>query len=342
MNDLVLLTGSNGLLGAHTALALLRSGFRVRATARDARKAASRFDALVPPEQRERLDLVSLDLMRDEGWESAADGCTYVVHTASPVPSGPVRREEEVIEPARQGALRALRAARSARVKRVVLTSSTAAVLWGHTRDGSRTFNEDDWTLLGEDVAAYEKSKTLAEHAAWDYVSGLPEGERFELVTILPGAILGPLLDREASVSGEIVRVLLARAMPGVPDLGFALVDVRDAADMHVAALTAPGAAGQRFLIAGPHTPMREIAAVLSRHFGPRGFRIPSRALPSVLVRLMALWDANAALTARELGKRQDVSSGRARATLGFQPRSAEEMIVAMGESMVRLGIVSP
>ncbi|MEO7733408.1 MAG: hypothetical protein ABIY55_20770 [Kofleriaceae bacterium] len=169
----------------------------------------------------------------------------------------------------------------------------------------------------------------------------MPEQERFELVAVLPGAILGPLLDGNFSVSGIIVRALLAREFPGTPDLGFALVDVRDAAEMHVAAMTAPGAAGKRFIVAGEHTPMVDIAAILARHYRPRGFRVPTQRLPSFVIKTMALWDATAALTANELGKRQDVSSKRAREMLGFKPRSAEEMILAMADSMIAHGVVA-
>jgi dihydroflavonol-4-reductase len=340
MSQLVLLTGANGFVGAHTMLALLRSGFRVRAAIRDVARAQSRFARFVPPEQSERLSFAELDLTRDDGWQEAATNCVYIVHTASPVPAGPVKNAADVIEPARAGTLRALRAAHLAKVKRVVVTSSTAAVLWGHARDGSKVYDERDWTVLSDSVAAYERSKTLAERAAWEYVESLPENERFELVTLLPGAILGPQLDREGSVSGTIVRALLAREFPGVPDLGFALVDVRDVAEMHVAAMTLPRASGERFIIAGAHTSMREIAAVLARHYGPRGYNVPTRRLPSFLVKTMALWDETAALTASELGKRQDVSAAKAQKVLGWKPRSTEEMITAMADSMIAHGVV--
>jgi len=285
MSELVLLTGANGFLGSHTTLALLRAGFRVRASVRDVAKAEKRYATFTAEHERAHLSFVSLDLARDDGWQEAATGCTYVVHTASPVPTGPVANAADIVEPAREGTLRALRAARTAKVKRVVLTSSTAAVIWGRARDGSKVYDENDWTVLSESVAAYERSKTISEQAAWALVDALPEDDRFELVTVLPGAILGPLLDRDCSVSGTIVRALLAREFPGVPDLGFALVDVRDAAEMHVAAMTAPEAAGRRFIVAGPHTPMTEIAAVLARHYAPRGFRVPTRRLPGRLER---------------------------------------------------------
>ena len=342
MSDLVLLTGASGFLGAHTALALLRAGFRVRAGVRDVAMTGSRFAAFTPVSERARLSFVGLDLRRDDGWQAAAAGSRYVVHVASPVPAGPVKNAADVVEPAVEGTLRVLGAARSAKVERVVVTSSTAAVIWGQARDGTKTYDETDWTVVNASVGAYERSKTFAEHAAWDYVRGLPESERFELVTLLPGAILGPLLDSDYSVSGSIVRALLGREFPGVPDLGFALADVRDVAEMHVAALSRPDAASQRFILAGPHTPMTEIAATLARHYGPRGFRVPTRRLPSFLIQVMALWNASAALTAGELGKRQDVSSKRARELLGFSPRSTEEMLVAMADSMIAHGIVTP
>lgn len=337
MTETVLLTGASGFLGAHLALALLRAGFAVRGTVRDVARAEERFARFDVP-VRDRLSFVAADLGHDEGWERAAAGCAFVIHSASPVPMGPVRDPATIIEPAREGTLRVLRAAEAARAKRVVLTSSTAAVIWGHARDGSKTYDERDWTnLAGPGVGAYEQSKTLAERAAWELAEKAP----FELVAILPGAILGPVLDADFSVSGQIVRALLTRELPGVPDLGFALVDVRDVAAMHVAALTTPPAAGERFIVAGPHVAMAEVAAILARRFGPEGFRVPQRRLPSFLIRVMALWDATAALTAGELGKRQDVSADRARAVLGFRPRETEAMVVAMAESMIAHGIVT-
>ncbi len=338
MTDTVLVTGASGFLGAHVVLALLRAGFRVRGTVRDVARATERFARFDLPD-RGRLTFVPADLAHDGGWEEAATGCAFVVHTASPVPSGPVADEDAVIAPARDGTRRVLRAAAVAGARRVVVTSSTAAVLWGHARDGTKTYDERDWTDLdAAGVGAYERSKTLAERAAWELA-----GEHgLELVAILPGAILGPLLDGDFSVSGQIVKALLARELPGVPDLGFALVDVRDVAAMHVAALTAPAAAGNRFVVAGPHVPMAEVAAILARHYASRGFRVPQRRLPSFAIRLMALWDATASLTAGELGKRQDVSSERAREVLGFEPRATEEMVLAMAESMLAHAVIAP
>jgi dihydroflavonol-4-reductase len=224
----------------------------------------------------------------------------------------------------------------------VVMTSSTAAVLYGRERNGSKTYNEDDWSLLGKDVGTYERSKTLAERAAWDFIESPSNSDRMELVTVNPGAILGPVLDKDFSVSGEIVRKLLNRELPGVPDLGWALVDVRDVAGVHVTAMTHPRAAGQRFIVASEHVPMSEIAGILSVHFGSLGFKVPTRRVPSWVLKIVALWDKTIALTVSELGKRQDVSSERARTMLGWEPRSVERMVVDMAESMIRYGVIAP
>lgn len=341
-NPTVLVTGATGFVAMHCILKLLDGGWTVRGTLRDLRRADALADVLARHgATRERLQFAQADLGDDRGWAEAVRGCEYVLHVASPVPAAPPKNPEEVIAPAREGTLRVLRAAAAAGVKRVVLTSSTAAVFSGHPRDGGRTYDEADWSDLDAGLTAYERSKTLAERAAWDYVASLPAASRPELVAVLPGAVLGPVLDKDFSVSGEIVRKLLTREFPGCPDLGWALVDVRDLAEAHVAAMTRPEAAGQRFIVAGEHTPMERVARILAAHFGPRGFRIPTGRLPGWLLRVVALWDAGAALTVGELGRRQDVTSERARAVLGWRPRPIERMVVDMGESMIACGAVA-
>ncbi|HET7503015.1 MAG TPA: NAD-dependent epimerase/dehydratase family protein, partial [Kofleriaceae bacterium] len=222
-----------------------------------------------------------------------------------------------------------------------VMTSSISAVLYGHKRDGSRTYDENDWSILSDKISPYDRSKTIAERAAWDYVQGLPNGQRFELVTINPGVVLGPVLDNEFSISGEVVRKLLAGELPGCPDLGWATVDVRDVADAHVIAMAHPQAAGQRFIVAIEHASWREIAQILARHFGPKGFKVPTRGVPNFVLRIVSLWDKTAKMAVPELGKRQDVSSERARKVLGWKPRDLETMVVDMAESMIQLGVVS-
>lgn len=339
-NPQVLVTGASGFLGMRCVLRLLEGGYRVRGAVRSSARAEAVKEALAKHADLRDLSFAYVDLDRDQGWEEATSGCSHIFHVASPVPREPPASAEEVIRPARDGVLRVLKAATQTGVQRVVLTSSTAAVFWGHKRDGSKVYNEDDWTILNRDVGPYEQSKTLAERAAWEYVEGLSNGQKFELVSLLPGVILGPVLGKEWSISGEIIRKLLEAELPGCPNLGFATVDVRDVADAHVLAMTVPEAANKRFILALEHVQWLEIAQILHHHFGPRGFKIPRRSLPSWLMKGVALLDKTAAVAVPELGKRQDVTSEHARSVLGWTPRDVETSVLDMAESMIQGGIV--
>lgn len=337
MNERVLLTGATGFLASHCIVALVEAGYSVRGTVRSLERGQALLKRLpLSDEQRTRVELVTADLSKDDGWAEAMRGCRYVMHVASPVPGSPPKDPQTVIRPAREGTVRVLKAAIAAKIERVVMTSSTAAVVWGNLRDGSKTYDETQWTTLGPDVGAYETSKTLAEKDAWETV----KGSSTELVTINPALIVGPVLDPDASVSGEVVRLLLAREIPGVPDLGYAMVDVRDVANVQVQALTKPDIAGKRFLVGGRHVQMEEVAQLLSAHFGPKGFKVPTRRIPRWVLKVVALWQPAARLTANELGKRQDITDALARKTFDYAPRPFDESLIAMGESMVTLGVV--
>ena len=338
-DETVLVTGASGFIAMHCILQLLASGWRVRGTLRTPSRAGKVRETLARHvDPGDRLAFASADLSRDDGWQEAARGCTYVLHVASPFPREVPRHEDDLIVPARDGALRVLRAAAGEGVRRVVMTSSLAAVVYGHVRDGSRTFDEDDWSIT-EGISAYEKSKTIAERAAWDFARS-PEAKGLELVVINPGLVLGPILDEDYGTSGEVVRKLMRREFPGCPNLGWAPVDVRDVAAAHLAAMIAPEAAGQRFCCAIEHAWMSDIARILEERFAARGYRIPRRRLPDWLVRVVAIFDKTTRLAVHDLGQRQDVSSERVRKVLGWQPRSLEEMVTSMGESMIEQGVV--
>jgi dihydroflavonol-4-reductase len=339
----VLVTGASGFIAQHTIVALLRAGYRVRGTVRSAAKGERTRETLaahVAGALGDRLAFVQAELTSDAGWAEAVRGCRFVLHMASPLPAAPPKDENELIIPAREGALRVLRAAVAARVQRVVMTSSVAAVLYGHARDGSRRYDERDWTELSSEVGAYEKSKTLAERAAWSYLESLPHEQAIEFCTINPGLVLGPLLAAEHSTSGELVRKLLKRELPGCPDVGWAVVDVRDVAAAHLAAMETAAAAGQRFITAIEHASMLDIAKILAAEFGPRGYRVPTRKVPNAVLRLVSLWDKTARLALGELGRRQDVDPARARTVLGWRPHSLRDTVVAMGESMIAYRVV--
>jgi len=348
MTDTVLVTGATGFIAQHCILQLLEGGWSVRGTARSAGRTAEVADVLRPhlsPAAQARLDgsfeVVAADLTADAGWADAVRGCRFVLHVASPIPRTPPKHEDELIIPARDGVLRVLRAASTNGVERVVLTSSTAAVIYGRDRD--HVFTEDDWSNVDDKrIGAYEKSKTLAERAAWDLMGSLGDDHPMELVAINPGLVLGPILSEDYGTSGELVKKILDRDFPAIPDVNYALVDVRDVAAAHLAAMTTPEAAGQRFLCAIENHSMRDVAKVLAQHLDGKGFKVPTGNLPGFVLRVVALWDKTASLALNDLGVHQDVDSSRIRKVLGWEPRGMEEMVVATADSMIEHGVVAP
>jgi dihydroflavonol-4-reductase len=339
--ETVLVTGGSGFLGAHSILQLLNAGYRVRTTVRSLKREADVRAMLKAggAEPGEALSFVTANLMEDAGWSQAVAGCDFVLHVASPFPPSQPKNEDELIIPAREGALRVLRAARNEGVKRVVLTSSFAAISYGSSST-NKTFTEEDWTNLNSDhLSPYVKSKTLAERAAWDFIAR--EGGALELAVVNPVGIFGPVLGGDYSTSIQIVQRLMDGAVPGCPRLFFGIVDARDVADLHVRAMTNPAANGQRFLaVAGDSMSIQQIALVLKRRLGNAARRVPTRVLPDWLVRLVSLADPTVAQFIPELGKIKHATNAKARELLDWTPRSNEEAIVATAESLLQLGLL--
>ncbi|TCK23690.1 dihydroflavonol-4-reductase [Ancylobacter aquaticus] len=337
----VLVTGGSGFIAAHVILALLRAGHEVRATLRDmGREGEARAQlAAGGAQEGAALGFHHADLLDDDGWDAAMAGCDYALHVASPVPAGLAAGDEAgLIRVAREGTLRVLKAARAAGVRRVVVTSSFAAVGYGHAPRAGR-YDERDWTDPdGPDVDAYTRSKTLAERAAWDFIAA--EGG-MELATINPVVVLGPALGADMSASLDLIRALLDGAVPATPRIYLGLVDVRDVADLHLKAMTAPEAAGERFLAtAGDAVSLHEMARTLRAGLGPAGRRVPRFQLPDLAVRLAALALPMARMAVPRLGIRCSASNAKARDVLGWSPRPAQEAILATAESLIRLGLV--
>jgi nucleoside-diphosphate-sugar epimerase len=337
----VLVTGGSGFIGSHVILQLLAAGHHVRTTVRSpGREAAVR--ALLKAggaEPGERLSFFAADLLTDAGWPAAVAGCDYVLHVASPFPETIPKNEDDLIIPAREGTLRVLRAARTANVKRVVLTSSFAAVGYGHAPGTtSQPFDETSWTdPAGPDVAPYVKSKTVAERAAWDYC----KSAGLELAVVNPVGVFGPVLGADYSTSLLIVQRLMDGAIPGCPKLHFGVVDVRDVADLHVRAMTNPAAKGERFLaVAGAFMSMREIALALKARLGEAARRVPTRELPNFMVRLASVFDPAVKQILPELGKPKSATAAKAQRLLGWQPRPRETAVVETAESLLRLGLL--
>lgn len=336
----VLVTGVSGFIALHCSLELLKNGYKVRGTLRSADRAESISKSLGQHTDIEgRLTFATADLTADEGWNEAVQGCEYVLHVASPLPRHPPKHEDELVIPAREGALRVLTAAGNAGVKRVVMTSSVAAVAFGVPIVPGKVFDEKDWSDP-EKVPAYEKSKTLAERAAWDYIKNLPEDRKFEFLTINPGLVLGPILDNDWGTSNEVIRKLMARELPGVPNLGFMVVDVRDVAHAHLSALTTPAAAGKRFCCVAEFVWMAEVARLLAEEMRPRGYKIPQIKLPDFMVKLAALFDRTTRLIVPFLGERREISNKQIKDVFDWQPHGLRETIRATAESLIEHGVV--
>jgi nucleoside-diphosphate-sugar epimerase len=336
-----LVTGGSGFIGSHSILQLLAAGHRVRTTVRSLKRERDVRAMLKEggAEPGDRLSFVVADLENDAGWSEAVTGCEYVLHVASPFPANIPKNEDELIVPAREGALRVLRASRDSGVTRVVLTSSFAAIGYGHQPQGT-PFDETSWTDPGgADVRPYVKSKTLAERAAWEFIAS--EGGALELSVVNPVGVFGPVLASDYSTSILLVQRMMDGAMPGCPRLYFGVVDVRDVADLHIRAMTDPAAKGERFLaVAGDFMSILDIARVLRRRMGASAKRVPTLQLPNWLVRLAALRDPAVQQIVPELGKTKNATNQKAIRMLGWAPRSNEDAIVATAESLVRLGLL--
>jgi len=340
MGERVLITGGSGFIGAHTIVQALKAGHAVTTTIRSpSRQDEVRGFIRAGGADPAGLQFAFADLMKDDGWAEAVSGKDYVLHVASPFPPTVPKDEDELIVPAREGTLRVLRAAKAAGVKRVVVTSSMAAVAYGHANaKPSRPYTEEDWTdPNGADVRAYVKSKTIAERAGWEWAKA--NGQ--EMAVVNPSAVLGPLLGKDYSSSIELVKKLMEGAMPGCPKLGFMIVDVRDVADMHLRAMTDPAAAGERFLAcSGDFMWMQDVAQVLREKMGAAAKKVPAGGIPDWLVKVLANLDPVVKQVVPELGRERPCTSAKAQRLLGWRPRTPEDAIIATAESLVELGMV--
>ena len=338
MADTVLVSGGSGYIAGFLIRQLVAEGWTVHTTVRSLAKEEAVRQLLAVDNS--RLSFFAADLNADTGWAEAMAGCSHVAHLASPLPGGVPKHADELIVPARDGALRALRAAKAAGVRRFVMTSSVAAIAYGRGR-GVHHFTEADWTLLDKPgITAYVQSKTIAERAARDWVA--KEGGGIEFCSINPSVVLGPVWSRDYSASVIIVKKMLDGSMGACPDIGFGVVDVRDVADLHVRALKAPNMAGERFIASGRFMKLREIADVLRAELGPLAHKVPTRNVPDWLVRVAARFNPLARAVVSELGSVRHQDATHAKAVLGWATRPVEQSIVDSARSLIELGIVKP
>ena len=337
----VLVTGGSGFVGSHVILQLLSAGHEVRTTVRNLSREAD-VRAMVKVggvEAGDRLTFAAADLGSDAGWKESVSGCEYVHHVASPFPLAQPKDENELIVPAREGALRVLRASRDAGVKRVVMTSSFAAIGYGHPPQ-QEAFDEKSWTdVSNKIVPAYHKSKAIAERAAWDFIA--QEGGKLELTVVNPVGIFGPALSGDLSSSIQIIQRMMNGGMPGYPRIYFGAVDVRDVADLHLRAMIHPAAKGERFLaVAGPNVSLLEVGKIIKKGVGRAAKRVSTKQIPDFVMRLIAIFDPSVRGALPELGNNKTSSNAKAKRVLGWSPRSNEESILAAAESLVKLGLL--
>ena len=328
MAERVLVTGISGYIGQHCAAELLNQGFEVVGTVRSKSKVDSTKSAISAAAPVDGLTFAEADLLSDKGWESAMSGCTYVMHVASPFVFAEPKDENEMIKPAVEGTRRVVKAAQKAGVRRMVLTSSTFAMIAGKA---TGRYGPDSWSDTNSNIGAYAKSKTLAEKAAWEAVAG----SGMELTVINPGAVYGPSLGSEvAGESLSFMRDIIGGKMPMVPDIAMGMVDVRDVARLHVAAMTTPRAAGQRFIAATAEPiEMGYFAQVLRDAGYPKA---PARKAPNAAIKLMSLFDRQAKGMVPFLGKKAAYDNQATFDILGWQPTPIEVSIKEMAASISR------
>ena len=331
----VLLTGASGYIAKHIVVQLLNAGYAVRGSLRNLNRADEVRAAVLPHltgPPGDRLTFVALDLEQDAGWAAALSGVDALIHTASPFPLAQPKNADDLIRPAVQGALRALRAVRDAGVVRVVMTSSSVAIMGGPLPGGKAAFDENDWTNPdAPGTAPYSQSKTLAERAAWDFVK--TQAPQMQLTTINPGLVIGAPLDPHFGSSVSVIERLLNAKDPMLPNFGFPMVDVRDVALAHVRALSSPASVGQRYITAERFMWFGDVAQTLKTAFPGR--KIVTRRAPDFVVRILALFDKAVASIVPILGKRQEVSAAKAKADLGLTFRDARTSVIETAQFLI-------
>jgi dihydroflavonol-4-reductase len=335
----VLVTGANGFIGLHTTLHLLKLGYSVRASVRVEILVQNIRDTLSRHVDTGNLEFTRADLMDDDGWKQAVHGCTSVIHTASPYTSKNPKDQDELLLPARDGTIRVLRAASEVGIKRVVLLSSIGAINGGHNGE-NRTFHETDWTDTGKCRYIYFNSKTLAERAAWDYIKSGENKANMEMVAINPPSVLGPVLDSHQHTSVEYFQAYMRAEVPGVAQIQFDLVDVRDLVDILVKAMIKPEAAGKRFICNGASISLPEFVNILHQAFSNRGYRIPTRVFPDQIVRFLAFFIPQAKGVVGGLKWKYALSTEQIQLVFGWQPRPYKQTILDMAESLIEFGLV--
>lgn len=340
MHEQALVTGISGFIAKHVALRLLQNGYRVRGTLRRLEQADKVRDTLrTQGADISNLTFAQADLSVDDGWEEATEGCDFVQHVASPFPIKQPRDREALVPEACEGTLRVLTAARGAGVRRVVLTSSTVAMMHRANRAPRITISESDWTDPDwPALSGYIVSKTRAELAAWEWAR--KSGFTNRLTVTNPGFVLGPALDQTIGTSLGVVKLIMTGSYPALPPVHYPIVDVRDLADLHVKALESPDVVGRRLIAAADTLSFREIATILADAFPDYKHQIPKTTFPAFLVRIISRFDPALRSIVPDLAVVPTADSQYVTDLTGIAFRPAIEAVKAAGDSLRRLSIV--
>lgn len=343
MTETILVTGAGGFIARHVILALLRQGYCVRGTVRDAAKSEAVRTGLAAHDKAAsdaaRLSFVAADLTSDDGWRDAAAGCAAVMHVASPFPMSQPRDRNALTPAAKGGALRVINAALDAGVPRFVMTASMVTMMYRPNRPPITPVTEKDWTDIGwSALSAYVVSKTEAERAAWSLVE--ERAAKMRLTTIHTGFVLGPALDADFGTSIGVIKMFMTGAYPATPPVAYPVVDVRDVADLHVAALKAPATGGRRLIAADGAMSMAEMAAAIRRAAPERSKKVPTATMPEFLVRLLAHVDRNLASVVPDLGARPKPMADYVTELTGLKFRTPEAATAATVDSLIRHAVV--
>lgn len=339
---LILVTGASGFVGKWCVIELLRDGYSVRGTVRSAAKGEAvraTIRKVLGDEAAGRLELVQADLMGDAGWAAAMVGVDAVMHVAAQILAEEPKDANVVIGPAVEGTSRVLRFAAEAGVKRVIMTSSIATVGYGHGQiSGKRVYTEEHFTKLEtmKFTWAYCIGKTRAEQAAWSFA----REHGLALTTIHPGAILGPAVDDDTSISLGMVSGLLEGSMPAMPSNGFSIIDVRDVAAMHVAALEQPESAGQRYLATSDYVPFPQVADILRAAYPDRN--VTTKHVPDWIIKLLARFGGPTRQIINDIGNEKHFDRTKGEKLLGRSFIPAREAILSSAESLIELGLLKP
>ena len=322
----VLVTGITGYIGEHCAAELLREGYEVVGTFRSLAKADATRKAISKVAQTDNLTFVEANLLSDKGWNDAMQGCSYVLHVASPFFLKEPQNENELIAPAVDGTLRVIKAAKSAEVKRLVLTSSTFAIIAGKE---TGKYGPQDWSDTNKDIGAYAKSKTLAERAAWAEV----KGGNLDLTVINPGAVFGPPIgSKDGAQNIAMIADMIAGKMPMIPDMAMGMIDVRDVAKLHIAAMTKSGASGKRF-IACTAEPI-EISTI-TQVLRDAGFsKAPARKAPTFLLKFMGIFDKQVKGMLPFIGKKASYDNSETFEILEWKPTPMSQSFKEMASAI--------